>query len=364
VPIDGSRVSSYPDEILASNGPLRLAYRRGWSPETSPAGRDTGTSPEASAVATTGQPADRRAETIAGLREATDWLEAHPEVPLPYRPLLQYFVHGDGAESIAELQDIGAALGIAPARSHPGGPHVKVIQPFRGGVSYEAIACDIAREDFEGPDVTPAVGEVPGPDSPQAGPATAAEPEHYHSGGAAGGPGDNEAECACGVTYAGFDSQAEALEALQQHIADPAESVQDWWFTFGAGQEFADRYVVINGSHVTARALMVHHFGQRWCDQYESAERAGVDEFGLTRLDVADWPLPRLVHPAPITDPALTDPADDPVWVAAERKGIDYHALPSGSRTTCGRATAKGHRLRRSEAAEFGRPCVRCYPEG
>jgi hypothetical protein len=219
--VDLDAPTERPESVLHHFGRPELVYREGWSPETSPAGRDTDAAPEASAVATTGQSGDRRAETIAGLREATDWLERHPEVPLPYQPLLQYFVHHDGAEAIVELQDIGAVLGVAPVRSHPGGPHVKVIQAFRGGVAYEAVACDIAREDFEGPDVTPAVGEVAGPDSPQEGPATAAdEPEHYHAGGAAGGPGDNEAQCACGTTYAGFDSQAEAVAALEQHIAD------------------------------------------------------------------------------------------------------------------------------------------------
>jgi hypothetical protein len=98
-------------------------------------------------------------------------------------------------------------------------------------------------------------------------------------------------------------------------------------------------------------------------DIAQAGQVAGPDspqEGPATAAD--DGALPELIQPRPITDPALTDPANDPVWVAAERKGIDYHALPSGSRTTCGRATAKGHRLRRAEAAEFGRPCKRCYP--
>jgi hypothetical protein len=56
---------------------------------------------------------------------------------------------------------------------------------------------------------------------------------HYPSGGTAGGPGENEAECACGVTYAGFDTHAEATAALDQHIttesspAGPAASTDD-----------------------------------------------------------------------------------------------------------------------------------------
>jgi hypothetical protein len=50
---------------------------------------------------------------------------------------------------------------------------------------------------------------------------TADEAEHFHAGGAAGGPGENEAMCTCGVTFAGFDAQAEALAALVAHIANP-----------------------------------------------------------------------------------------------------------------------------------------------
>lgn len=279
--------------VLNHFGQMRLVYREGWSPETPPAGRDTDAAPEASAVATTGQPADMRAENIAGLREAADWLAANPDVPLDggaYELLTSLSSHGrSDSDRRAELLRVAEVLGEEPdfGQTHP-----QVARRFRGKVAYRAYYVPVEPAQ----DPAQAGGEVAGPDSSQAGPATAAnEPDHYHSGGAAGGPGDNGAQCACGTTYAGFDSHAGAMAALEQHIADEGK-------------------------------------------------------------------LPRLVQPAPINDPALTDPADDPVWVAAERKGIDYHALPSGSRTTCGRATAKGHRLRRSEAAEFGRPCQRCYP--
>jgi hypothetical protein len=46
------------------------------------------------------------------------------------------------------------------------------------------------------------------------------ELEHEHTGGAAGGPGENEVWCACGVTYAGFDTHAEAMAMLEAHIAE------------------------------------------------------------------------------------------------------------------------------------------------
>lgn len=81
---------------------------------------------------------------------------------------------------------------------------------------------------------------------------------------------------------------------------------QDWWFTFGSGhvhpdspginaeggESLADRYVVIRGTYETARAIMVRFFGRVWCDQYESAERAGVERFGLVELHRRHWPTP------------------------------------------------------------------------
>ncbi|MEU8264427.1 hypothetical protein AB0C02_27875 [Micromonospora sp. NPDC048999] len=46
--------------------------------------------------------------------------------------------------------------------------------------------------------------------------------EHRHAGGTVGGPGENSAACACSVTYAGFDTHAEAAKLLDEHIANPA----------------------------------------------------------------------------------------------------------------------------------------------
>lgn len=44
--------------------------------------------------------------------------------------------------------------------------------------------------------------------------------EHHHVGGSAGGPGENSAECACGVTYAGFDTHREAVELINRHVQE------------------------------------------------------------------------------------------------------------------------------------------------
>ena len=94
------------------------------------------------------------------------------------------------------------------------------------------------------------------------------------------------------------------------HRADqhPAwvEPVQDWYFTFGHGQydrvtgeHLLGSYVVINGTYMGARERMVAAFGSAWCDQYVDAERAGVHEFNLRRID-----LPTPVAAAPPVTPA------------------------------------------------------------
>ncbi|MEV4846104.1 hypothetical protein AB0K20_23165 [Micromonospora matsumotoense] len=47
-------------------------------------------------------------------------------------------------------------------------------------------------------------------------------PEHRHVAGSTGSPGEWSAECACGVTFAGFDTLGEAVAVLDRHIANPA----------------------------------------------------------------------------------------------------------------------------------------------
>jgi hypothetical protein len=78
-----------------------------------------------------------------------------------------------------------------------------------------------------------------------------------------------------------------------------------------------------------------------------------------------DWTLPKYLKHQPTADPALDQPDMTRVWVAAERKGIDFHSFAAGAadrRTDCGRATNRGARVPRAEAETFGRPCQRCYP--
>lgn len=62
------------------------------------------------------------------------------------------------------------------------------------------------------------------------------------------------------------------------------EKRQDWYFTFGISQAYEGKYHIINGSHNEARHKMFERFDNKWAFQYESAEAAGVNEFGLKRI--------------------------------------------------------------------------------
>lgn len=79
---------------------------------------------------------------------------------------------------------------------------------------------------------------------------------------------------------------------------DPNEP-RDWYFSFGhdhthptTGQPLRKSYIRIHDTYEGARAQMLAAFGQRWSNQYESAERLGVDKYGLTEASMpgADEP--------------------------------------------------------------------------
>ncbi|MGW5556905.1 hypothetical protein ACWER9_06735 [Micromonospora sp. NPDC003944] len=105
------------------------------------------------------------------------------------------------------------------------------------------------------------------------------------------------AECGCHIFL-------DPLEDAEEVIHDTA--CQNWYFTFGSthvhpdspainpegGRPLDDRFVVIRGTYEIARALMERFFGRKWCDQYESIDRAGVERFGLTELRRRHWPKP------------------------------------------------------------------------
>lgn len=60
-----------------------------------------------------------------------------------------------------------------------------------------------------------------------------------------------------------------------------------WWFTFGVDHPiYSADAIVIEGTYNDARAKMIERHGTRWAFQYESAEAAGVEEFGLKELAI------------------------------------------------------------------------------
>jgi hypothetical protein len=160
-------------------GPIELEWRAGV--EDSPAGRDTESSAEGPAVATTSQPGDDRDAVATGLRQLAHWLQTHPDVPLsPVRSHVWYPENATGATTetaLAELLRLGAALGVEPtSRSR----HVHLDVSFAGGVEFAAVVCDAAqllRDKAAGvpTDIARGGGEVAGPEA--TGPATAPQPE-------------------------------------------------------------------------------------------------------------------------------------------------------------------------------------------
>jgi len=60
------------------------------------------------------------------------------------------------------------------------------------------------------------------------------------------------------------------------------KDVKKHYFTFGFGQVHENGYHVVEADTAReAREIMVSKFGMKWAFQYDSAEAAGVEEFGL-----------------------------------------------------------------------------------
>ncbi len=63
------------------------------------------------------------------------------------------------------------------------------------------------------------------------------------------------------------------------------EKKQDWYFTFGCGQNPGlGYYVKIYGTATSAREEMVKRYGQKFAFQYGSADEAGVDKYNLKEV--------------------------------------------------------------------------------
>jgi hypothetical protein len=82
---------------------------------------------------------DRRAALIAGLRDLADFLEAHPDLPLPFLGGgISYHAHGTDGEARAEVDRIAAILDV-PAAARDNDDHYEASRDF-GGVAYRAMA--------------------------------------------------------------------------------------------------------------------------------------------------------------------------------------------------------------------------------
>ncbi len=82
---------------------------------------------------------EKRSALVAGLRELADFLTGHPEMPVPLFPTVQHQVlRGSDEAGIGEVQQIAAALGVAPeGLDRPAG---RVVASRRfGGLVYEAF---------------------------------------------------------------------------------------------------------------------------------------------------------------------------------------------------------------------------------
>lgn len=134
-------------------------------------------------------------------------------------------------------------------------------------------------------------------------------------------------------------------------------------FTFGyghtcpyTGESLADQYAtIVAPDKEQCRALMLAVFGRQWAFQYDSVEHA-----------TKGGRYPMTEHVRLTIGPPLPPPADPDVWMAAERRGLDYHRIAAGNVTGCGRSMRTGVIVKRSEAVadrEAG-PCPRCWPDG
>lgn len=89
---------------------------------------------------------DPRAEYIRGLREIADWLEAHPEVQLPYLKTTQTGAHEDtleiylvGNDQKAQLATIARAMGKAEKVTIDSLQRFNLVRRF-AGIAVVAVA--------------------------------------------------------------------------------------------------------------------------------------------------------------------------------------------------------------------------------
>jgi len=320
------------------------------------------------------QPDDaaKRAAKIAAIRNLADWLTDNPAAPVPTLDLHRHLGNNDGteAENLATVRSLAVSLGVDADEElddrtvlrvrvnehvwyelfawHKSGrdalgelerlrAEVAELRSGAASTKPDATGLGYSRTDGEPDDPTPVsparvplhTGGMVGPlDGGELVDETEPAAEHRHAGGSAGGFGENSAECACGTTFDGFDTPAEATKLLALHIeaatsatgltraADQTRGVLAFttpvvaYFSFGHGQSdprtgkrLLDHYVtIVAPTYEECReAMLGSRFGRAWSFDYLA---------GTARA--TEW-IPRWteheVIVAPGTDKALAESA-------------------------------------------------------
>lgn len=79
-----------------------------------------------------------RAEFTAALRELADFIDTHPDLPLPRGAEVSPFLNGTDEEDRAEIDRVAGILGAQPEQTITG--HYRVRRRFGAGVAYDATA--------------------------------------------------------------------------------------------------------------------------------------------------------------------------------------------------------------------------------
>lgn len=80
----------------------------------------------------------RREQVIAGLRELAQFLEDHPDLPVPHGADASPYLNGTDEQDRAEVDRIAAILGKTPVQDTPA--HYRVARDFGADVVYRATA--------------------------------------------------------------------------------------------------------------------------------------------------------------------------------------------------------------------------------
>ena len=62
------------------------------------------------------------------------------------------------------------------------------------------------------------------------------------------------------------------------------EVEKDWIFSWGYGQAFPNRFIIIRGTYGSARKEMVDRFGIKWSFQYPIEKREDLEKHGMREL--------------------------------------------------------------------------------